>query len=629
MTDAASHRSATVSSDVSIATAAAGLLRVFNRGGVLGLADVHTAVAVSRIVGETDESVQLAVSLVVRALRMGSVCIDLATVANTVFDESEEEVDVSDLPWPEAQTWLSACSASALVTVGPDEVGRRPLRLAHGLLYLERYWGQEEIVRIQLQERAAAAPPTADVHQLAAALSRLFEGAGLAAGEPDRQRIAAAVSALSWVTVVAGGPGTGKTTTVARLLALLRDQPGPQVRIALAAPTGKAAARLEEAVHAAASSLEPADQYLLGELSASTLHRLLGWLPGNRGRFRHHARNHLPYDVIVVDEMSMVSLTMMARLLEAVRPGARLILVGDPDQLSSVEAGAVLADITQAPGVPDSALGSRLAELGLLSGSGDGGPPVHGVVHLVHTWRYGGAIDSLARAIRASDPDATLAILRSGSAELVFAEVDVEHADRMPLLEEQVRDSGRALQLAAQAGDVSGAIDALDRHRLLCAHRTGPFGVVRWSREIERWLTEAVPGYGEDGEWYLGRPLLVTANDYELGLFNGDTGVVVDTPLGPRAAFARGAAASLIAPVRLDAIQTMHAMTVHRAQGSQFSCVSVVLPPPESPLLTRELLYTAATRATGRVQIFGSEEAVRRAVLRPANRASGLRGRLA
>jgi exodeoxyribonuclease V alpha subunit len=327
--------------------------------------------------------------------------------------------------------------------------------------------------------------------------------------------------------------------------------------------------------------------------------------------------------------MSMVSLTMMARLLEAVRPSSRLILVGDPDQLSSVEAGAVLADITQAGGPPDATLGSRLAELGLLRG-GDTPetPPVQGVVQLRHTWRYGGAIDRLARAIRASDPDATIEVLRSGSPALVFADVDVEHAKGLQALERQVRVAGCALHQAAVAGDVTGAIAALDQHRLLCAHRRGPYGVLRWSLEIERWLTEAVPGYGHDGEWYLGRPLLVTANDYEMGLFNGDTGVVVDTADGVRAAFARGGEAALVAPVRLDAVQTMHAMTVHRAQGSQFACVSVIMPPPESRLLTRELLYTAATRATQQVQIFGSEEAIRRAVLRPASRASGLRGRL-
>ncbi len=178
------------------------------------------------------------------------------------------------------------------------------------------------------------------------------------------------------------------------------------------------------------------------------------------------------------------------------------------------------------------------------------------------------------------------------------------------------------------AGDVTGALIALDRHRLLCAHRHGPYGVSRWSQEAERWLAEAVPGYGEDGEWYLGRPLLITVNDYDLNLFNGDTGVVVATGSGVRAAFGRGSEPMLISPVRLDAVQTTHAMTVHRAQGSQFDIVSFVLPPADSPLLTRELLYTAVTRASHRVQVFGTEEAVRRAVRRPANRASGLRGRL-
>jgi exodeoxyribonuclease V alpha subunit len=335
--------------------------------------------------------------------------------------------------------------------------------------------------------------------------------------------------------------------------------------------------------------------------------------------------------------MSMVSLTMMARLLEAVRPGARLVLVGDPDQLSSVEAGAVLADITQAAGAAPPALASRLRELDLLAADGADGAdgafrppaaPKHGVVQLQHTWRYSGAIDRLARAVRASDPDTTLRVLREGAADVVFAEVDVEHAQGLAALEDQVRDAGRALAQAAQQGDVTAALAALDRHRLLCAHRRGPFGVVRWSREVERWLSEAVPGYAEDGEWYVGRPLLVTANDYEMNLYNGDTGVVVNTSVGLRAAFARGGDPTLVAPVRLDAVQTVHAMTVHRAQGSQFSCVSIILPPPESPLLTRELLYTAATRAAHRVQVFGSEEAVRRAVLRPANRASGLSRRL-
>lgn len=616
-----------------VAQAASGLLAVFNQAGILNPADVHTADVVCRIGRDVDERVRLALALTVRALRNGSVCIDLRSVHTTAFDEAETVIDISSLPWPESDEWIAACRASPLVSDGADKPSGRPLRLAGGLLYLERYWLQEEVVRVQLQRRFAAPAPDIDQSRLAAALPRLFDHQGLAPGEADRQELAVAVSALGRVSVLAGGPGTGKTTTVARLLALLRDQPGPALRIALAAPTGKAAARLEEAVRAAAAQLEPEDQHRLGDLTASTLHRLLGWLPSNRSRFRHDATNQLPHDVVIVDEMSMVSLTLMARLLEAVRPSARLVLVGDPDQLSSVEAGAVLADIARAPGAPDADLGPRLVELGLITGPEKA--PVHGVVQLTHTWRFGGAIDVLARAIRAADADAAVAVLRSGASDVQFREIDLDatstEASSRALtgMAVQVRTAGVAMLDAARSGDVAGALAALDRHRLLCAHRRGPYGVLRWGLEVERWLADAIPGYGEDGEWYVGRPLLITANDYEMSLYNGDTGVIVETPDGVRAAFARGAAAKLFPPVRLDAIQTVHAMTVHRAQGSQFDSVSFVLPPPDSPLLTRELLYTAITRARRHVLIIGSEEAIRRAVQRPANRASGLRHRLA
>jgi exodeoxyribonuclease V alpha subunit len=621
--------------DPALVRHAAGLLGTFNAAGVLRPADVHTARAVARMADEADERVQLALALAVRALRNGSVCVDLAGVSSTVFDEAEEQVDLAGLPWPEPDAWVEACRSSPLVGVGPAGDGSRPLRWHEGQLYLERYWQQEEVVRRQLQERFAGEGYAVDEERARSALRRLFPREGLTAGEVDRQQLAAAVSLLSRVTVLAGGPGTGKTTTVARLLALLRDQPGPEPRIALAAPTGKAAARLEEAVRSATAGLHPDDRARVGQVSASTLHRLLGWQPGSRSRFRHDATNHLPHDVVIVDEMSMVSLTMMARLLEAVRPDARLVLVGDPDQLSSVEAGAVLADIARAPGDPSAELGAGLAALGL-SVADDERPPVHGVVQLTRSWRFGGAIEELAQAIRASDDDAVVAVLRSGAPDVGFCELELDPEtgrvpgpDDLAELAGSVRDAGRRARQAAEDGDVRGALAALDRHRLLCAHRRGPYGVTRWSLEAERWLVEAVPGYGEDGEWYLGRPLLVTANDYEMGLYNGDTGVVVDTEQGVRAAFARGAEPSLVAPVRLDAVQTVHAMTVHRAQGSQFTRVSFVVPPPESPLLTRELLYTAVTRATERVLVLGTEEAVRQAVRRPALRASGLRLRLA
>ena len=331
----------------------------------------------------------------------------------------------------------------------------------------------------------------------------------------------------------------------------------------------------------------------------------------------------------------MVSLTLMARLLEAVRPEARLILVGDADQLSSVEAGAVLADIAGAPTAPDLRLRQRLAELpgvgdALVPGSTTEQEAARGVVRLSHTWRYGGAIGELARAVRAADAEAAIAVLRSGDPERAV------HRDRpggrpaegTGTAAGSGARAGRLTWNSARAGQADVALGGLERHRLLCAHRRGPYGVARWSLELERWLAAALPGYGEEGEWYAGRPLLITANDYDLGLYNGDLGVVVAGDDGPRAAFGAPAEPQLWAPVRLSAVQTVHAMTVHRAQGSQFGCVSFLLPPADSPLLTRELLYTAVSRATDTVQLFGSEEAVRRAITRPANRASGLRRRL-
>ena len=644
--------------DAQLAHAVGGLLGEFNRAGVLGVADVHAARAIGRIGREDRESVILAVALAVRALRAGSVCIDLRTVADAVFadtaaDDATSQLDVSALDWPDPERWVADCQDSPLVARadGPDG---RPLRMAGGLLYLERYWRQEESVRLQLQQRSTAAPPVVDLDRLRSGLERIFSSEGLAPDEPDLQRQAAAMSVLRWISVLAGGPGTGKTTTVARLIALLHDQhaaladqdsaraeggaaPRP-LRVALAAPTGKAAARLEEAVRDAGRSLPAQDRERIGDLGASTVHRLLGWTPEGRNRFRHNGFNRLPYDVVVVDEMSMVPLTLMARLLEALRPDARLILVGDPDQLASVEAGAVLADIVNADPRPDAALAAALSEV-LPDGQPDHPEPATalGVVRLQHTWRFGGAIGDLARAIRAAEPDRVIEILRSGDPALVFSEPSgapavvgdaAVDAAALEALRREVVGPARMIKDAAERGEVDAALAALEQHRLLCAHRRGPYGVTRWTREILRWLGEAIPGYGSGGEWYPGRPLLITANDYETSLYNGDTGVVVQLPAGLRAAFARGGSPTLIAPVRLDAVQSVHAMTVHRAQGSQFHTVSFVVPPPDSPLLTRELLYTAVTRATEKVIVLGTEEAIRRAIQRPANRASGLRSRL-
>ncbi|TYP86906.1 exodeoxyribonuclease V subunit alpha [Blastococcus xanthinilyticus] len=570
-----------------------GLLRDFAEAGILVAADVHVALRLARLGGEQRESVLLAAALAVRGVRAGSVCVELATVADSVVPD--EEAPPVELAWP--RDW-TALHDSPVVAVGADAPWR-PLRLVDGLLYLDRYWQQEQLVRRELDERAARPAPPADL----AGLATLFPG-----DAPDLQRLAAAVAAGRWVSVVTGGPGTGKTHTVARLLRLLLDQPGPRPRIALAAPTGKAAARLQESVleQAAAVGL-PLD------LTASTLHRLLGWRPDSRSRFRHDAGNRLPFDVVVVDESSMVSLTMMARLLEALRPTTRLVLVGDPDQLTPVDAGAVLSDLVHRPapsgagaGVPAEAAddGADLDEEGRRQLR-------NGVVRLRVSQRYGPGIAGLAEAVRAGDADRVLELLADG--EALVLEPDPA------ALEERIRSGAAELRAAAEQGDAGRCLALLGRHRLLCAHRHGPYGVSAWNDRIGR-LSGAAPG-----EWPPGLPLLVTANDYENELWNGDTGVVVATPDGPRAAFLRGTGPDLVPLSRLSAVSPAHALTVHRSQGSQFEEVAVLLPPAGSPLLTRELLYTAVTRASRSVRIVGSADAVRAAVGRQVVRASGLR----
>ena len=643
--------------DVRRARHAPGLLRPFNDAAVLAVADVQVACGLGRLVGESDERVLLAAALAVRALRLGSVCVDLAQVRHTVTVDRAEPTDVQALPWPDLTAWLSACAASAAVAAAADVDAGRPLRLTGVRLYLDRYWREEECVATGLLERTSRPGPSGDAASLRSGLARLFPGPG-----PDGQRLAAAVAALRWLTVLAGGPGTGKTTTVARLLALLCAQPDEPPRIALAAPTGKAAARLEEAVRDAVASLPSEDRNRLGDLHASTLHRLLGARPDSRTRFRHDRHNRLPHDVVVVDETSMVSLSLMARLIEAVRPGARLVLVGDPEQLASVEAGAVLGDIvgraTVAPARSRS-MRARLEEVvpgdlevdgGMATGGsgvpgGSGGVchgPAHsigdGVVVLRHTWRFGGRIAELASAVQDGLADKALTLLSVASDDVSFvetADLTEPAAAALQPLRDDVVAAAKPVVTAAVAGDVAGAVRHLEVHRLLCAHRHGPFGVSRWAALVERWIAAALPGYGTDEEWYAGRPLLVTANDHDLKLYNGDVGVMVADKLdhaadgGLIAAFARGGAPVLVHPARLSAVQTVHAMTVHRSQGSQFERITFVLPEVDSQLSTRELLYTGLTRAQSFVRLAGTEEEFRAAIARPAARASGLRLRLA
>ena len=604
--------------DPRLARGAAGLLAAFNQAGVVDAADVRVAERIGALGEETDERVLLAVALAVRSVRAGSVGLDLEALPDLttpgVPDVEEvaqaapdvEEVaqrpsrDAAALTWPDLTSWTAAIESSALV-------GAEVLHLEHGLVYLDRYHRLERQVADDLASRIALAPPEVDAGVLAATLDRV-SGAHLS----EEQRAAVVHAVRHHTTVLTGGPGTGKTTTVARLVLALADQfrvaHERPLSIALAAPTGKAATRLQEAVVRELTGLDAlgSGQGRIATPEAMTLHRLLGWRPDNTTRFRHDRTNRLKYDLVVVDEASMVDLTMMARLLDAVRPDTRLVLVGDPRQLTSVGAGAVLSDLV----------------------AGFAGHADSPVVALTENPRSTEEIKALAAALRDDGPDAAdrvLEVLRAGTGEVEYVETD----DPVPVLREVCTSAALRLREAALSDGPAAALVALEQFRLLCAHREGPHGVRAWNQHTEQWLAAATGAPLVSG-WYAGRPLLVTSNDYALDVYNGETGVVVPDASGrPRAWVAGAGRPRPFAPARLGAIDTMHAMTIHKSQGSQARRIAVLLPEAGSRLLTRELFYTAVTRAEEAVLVVGSEAAVRAAVDTTAQRATGLRQRLA
>ena len=365
---------------------------------------------------------------------------------------------------------------------------------------------------------------------------------------------------------------------------------------------------LDDSLTRSGQSDEPWRRLQVGR--ASTLHSLLGARP--HAGFTRNADNPLPYDVLIVDEMSMVSLSLMRALLSALRPSTRLVMVGDPHQLSSVEAGAVLADIVTA----DLPVSSH--------------DPSSAITVLNHSHRFSGPIQELAEAIRDADVDRALALLESDGPELEWLPIDPDPGSLTSAagLPGDLLAQGKAIHAAALAGRTAEALAALDAHRLLCAHRHGRYGVTGWSRAVEQYLRWQISGYGREGEWYFGRPVLITRNAPELQIANGDTGVVVLAGDTAEVALTAGDAPRLRSPWLLDSATTMHALTVHKSQGSEYGAVSLVLPPVGSPLLTRELLYTAVTRAQHRVRIIATKDAITQAITTRARRATGLGDRL-
>ena len=583
--------------DRSQAVGVSGLLATFNRAGILGVADVHVARRFGEILDEPDEQVQLALALTVAATRAGSVCLDL-TQAVTVFQpEGETGADslVEQVAWQQPSDWVKQVAKSAFVTEGV-------LRLEGTTVYLDRYWREESQVSDDLVRRLSAPAPSVDLTQLEAGLERVLPGETFA-----EQRDAVRLAAGQLTTVLIGGPGTGKTTTVAGLLALLSEQietqTGVRPQIALCAPTGKASARLQEAIdEATANFQDPEDRERVAKLNAQTMHRLLG-PRGKSNRFRHDRTNRLPHDVIVVDEASMMPLTMMARLMEAIRDDTRLVFVGDADQLSSVEAGAVLADLV----------------------AGLRGVHPNPVASLRTTHRYGAQIGALAQALRVSDADQVIEILSAEQQQVQWIKPDDSVA--LAALKHDLSTTALEMRVAAERGEVAEALALLGKQRLLCAHREGAHGVGGWNRLIERLVSER-SGVATYDEWYAGRPVLLTKNDSVLKLRNGDMGITYRRDDGSLRVALDEMDRREFAPTRLVGAETTYAMTVHKSQGSQADVVTVIMPPPESRLLTRELFYTAITRAKEQVRIVGDEASIRAAVGREVRRATGLAARL-
>lgn len=626
----------------------------------------------------SDPLVLLAAALASHQLGHGHVCLDLAqTLAEPDFALSlppEGDALAGPLLLPsqllaslDLDTWLQRIDQSPLLAAGGSRAQHtRPLVLSGERLYLRRYWAYERRIDGALHERLARQQPLqAD---LSARLAQLFEG-GAPTGEVDWQKLACALATRAGFSVITGGPGTGKTTTVVRLLALLQApavEQGRPLRIRLAAPTGKAAARLTESIGQQVERLQ-VDSAVRAQIptDVSTVHRLLGSRPGSR-HFRHNAGNLLPLDVLVIDEASMIDLEMMANLLDALPPNARLVLLGDKDQLASVEAGAVLGDLCrdaedgcywpQTLAWLEQIGGQSLANSGLKPGESPRNPLAQQIVMLRHSRRFGegSGIGQLARLVNRQQAPEARALLASKPDDVFCLTLGGEHDKRFDrlLLEglnrgaegpqgyrSYLRNIGRLRpppgtpaedpRWEQWAGEV---LSRFEDFQLLCAVRKGAWGVEGLNQRVERVLHNA--GLIDSQQlWYEGRPVLVTRNDYGLGLMNGDIGIALRLPddqgQAPlRVAFPRNDGSGgvrFVLPSRLSEVETVFAMTVHKSQGSEFSHTALVLPDALNPVLTKELVYTGITRAKHCFSLIEPRSGVfEEAVLRRVRRVSGL-----
>ena len=578
----------------------------------------------------------------------GHSCVQLADLAASpaaLLGWSEEQwgqLAAAAAPLPRGVAgWRKLLASCEQVWVREEFDYDQPLVLDGERLYLRRYWRDETQVARAVRERAEATHPV-DARLVRAWLDKLFVAAP-GAEQPDWQKLACAVALRGSVAIITGGPGTGKTYTVARLLALLfaTAPDAARQRVALAAPTGKAAARLKQSIDKALGELADrvGAELPLRELTARmgaarTLHSLLGARPDTRA-FAHHRGNPLDVDVLIVDEASMVHLEMMASLLDALPPGATLILLGDKDQLASVEAGAVLGDLchdAQAGNYDVDTIGYVKAASGEeipAEFTGEGGALAQQTVMLRHSRRFGGPIGQLALAVNAGDKARAEEVLRASADSVRW----IEHAQPSQLL--QLAHAGYAPYLELLEGGTAGdeewvrqVLQRFETFRILCAVRDGEWGVSGLNEAIEKRL-ETGGLLRRGAEWYVGRPVMVTRNDYSTGVFNGDIGVTLPDPARPgaqRVYFLEGDKVRSVLATRLRNVETAFAMTVHKSQGSEFRHTVLALPRDGNAILTRELVYTGITRASKEFTLVTpSGEVLREAIASRTHRTSGLR----
>jgi exodeoxyribonuclease V alpha subunit len=648
-------------------------LTPFHQAGIISYLDGQVAHTLARLGQVQAPDVALAASLASRAPRFGHICVELDRVAELEeLASPHATLDDPDrrLAWPEPEPWRQELlAATSLVREGTADDGAvTPLVLDGIQLYLDRYWCRQQELLSELEQRAQRRRNDFDAQTLRQDLHRLF-GPPPQDQEVDRQQLAALMTLLRGLTVISGGPGTGKTTTVKKILALLLEQaagrPGCQdpprpLRLAVAAPTAKAAARLGESMGEAwrGPELSPAVQQALAALQPVTVHRLLG--AGRRpGEFRYHRDEPLPFDVVVVDEASMIDFVLMARLVTAVPPKARLILLGDQDQLASVEAGSVLGDLCGgnndrqlifshgfAKEIHQAAGQNLSGQVALRDRSGIWDCMVH--LTKVYRFKQDSGIRALSEAINRGPAGADVALSCLGVDRQQFSPEPRAHdfpdLFYFELDSDQSTLPARALAVAFQEygpfldaverNEASEALDAFNAFRVLCAHRRGGLGVEGVVLQLEEALRRRRPGFDPSHRWYRGRPVVIRANDYRAELFNGDVGIVLadqgraDQSGGRRVAFRTNAGPRFVGVARLPRHETVWATTVHQAQGSQFDHVMVVLPNRPSPIVTQELVYTAVTRARQKVTIVGTAAGLRSALAQRVQRASGLRAKL-